>query len=118
MDDANLISNNSKERILKLYNICSSFFKLCKIKVNLKKFKLLMISKNYVNKRNDNISEVVNGKNISNEDNLNLDSVKVYINKSHNGVRFLSVWLNNELPFKSHNLQIKNIVKRIINIMR
>jgi hypothetical protein len=117
MDNANLISN-SKEGILKLYNICSSFFKLCEIKANPKKFELLAIGRNHVDKRNDNISEVVDGKNVGNEDSLNLDSVKIHINKSHNGVRFLGVWLNNEASFKSHNLQIENIVKRMINIMR
>jgi hypothetical protein len=39
MDDANLISN-SKEGLIELYGVCSSFFKLCEINTNPKKYEL------------------------------------------------------------------------------
>jgi hypothetical protein len=48
---------------------------------------------------------------------LILDNVKININNTIAGVRFLGIWLNNHASFKSHNNQIENIVKRMINVM-
>jgi hypothetical protein len=107
MDDANLISN-SKEGLTELYGVCSSFFKLCEINANPKKYELLAISKK-LNKHKEADDE---------NESLILDNVKININNTIAGVRFLGIWLNNHASFKSHNNQIENIVKKMINIIK
>jgi hypothetical protein len=47
-----------------------------------------------------------------------LGGTKVKINFSNDGVRFLGVWINNNVDFKFHNICIESTVKMMINIMR
>jgi ribonuclease HI len=76
---------------------------------NPKKYELLAIGKKIdKNKETDD----------SDNESLILDDVKIKMNYTLTGVRFLGVWLNNYASFKSHNTQIENIVKKMINIMK
>ncbi|EXX64219.1 hypothetical protein RirG_144880 [Rhizophagus irregularis DAOM 197198w] len=103
MDNANLISS-SKENLVKLYNICNSFFRLSDIKANPKKYELLVIGNKIEDKEEEN--QVL------------LDGCSVKINNSEEGARFLGVWFSAQANFKSHNRIIEDCVKRLTNVMR
>lgn len=112
MDDVNLISN-SKDGLIKLYNICQKFFKICEIKANPKKNRTTGYRKEKMKMKQ--IRTLITKRMMIF---LILDNTKIKINKSTTGVRFLGVWINNYASFRSHNCQIEFIVKIMFNVMR